>query len=163
MDEDHKFSQLVVIDLHVCMLVVDDDGQISKLLWWIKMYDMLTTKMNVRSIMIMMMRVINCVFYMVSIDLRCMQSVERMCVQVVRKQLSFVCYIQINKQNGFPKPCSKTNKDIFQISFYIYVQSNQILKIFPNIHVIFLQSQFLDMEIFPKSNARYVNIYFILD
>jgi hypothetical protein len=65
MDEDHKFSKLVVINLHVCILVVDDDGKISKLLWWIKMYDMLTIKMNVRSIMIMIMRVINCVFYMV--------------------------------------------------------------------------------------------------
>ena len=52
MDEDHKFSKLVVMDLYICMLVVDDDGKISKLLWWIKKYDMLTTKMNVRSIMI---------------------------------------------------------------------------------------------------------------
>ena len=53
MDEDHKFSKLVVVDLYICMLVVDDDGKISKLLWWIKKYDMLTTKMNVISIMIM--------------------------------------------------------------------------------------------------------------
>ena len=65
MDEDHKFSKLVVMDLYICMLVVDDDVKISKLLWWIKMYDMLTTKMNGRSIMIMMIKVINCVFYMV--------------------------------------------------------------------------------------------------
>ena len=65
MNKDHKFYNLVVMDLHICMLVVDDDGKISKLLWWIKMYDMLTTKMNVRSIMIMIMRVIDFVFYMV--------------------------------------------------------------------------------------------------
>ena len=140
MDEDHKFSKLVVIDLHVCMLVVDDDGQISKLLWQIKMYDMLTTKMNVRSIMIMMMRVINCVFYMVSIDLRCMQSVERMCVEVVKKQLGMACYLQENKQNGFPKPCSKTIKDIIQISFYIYPRSYKIflnlLKSIYNINIL---------------------------
>ena len=65
MDEDHKLSKLVVMNLHVYILVVDNDGKISKLLWWIKMYDMLTTKINVRSIMIMIMRVIKCVFYMV--------------------------------------------------------------------------------------------------
>jgi hypothetical protein len=65
MNEYHKFSKLFVMNLHVCILVVDDDGKISKLLWWIKMYDMLTTKMNVNNIMIMIMRVIDCVFYMV--------------------------------------------------------------------------------------------------
>ena len=142
MDEDHKFSKLVVMNLHVCILVVDDDGKISKLLWWIKMYDMLTTKMNVRSIMIMIMRVINCVFYMVfywsKIYAKCRENVcfssfSSSCLKnheltIYRKQvkrffqtmfqnhvLNILLYLSLVTSRS-----SNVNYNIYDISYKIY-------------------------------------------
>ena len=44
MNQDDKFPKLVVIDLHVCMLVVDEDARSLSLLLEDHFGSMLTTK-----------------------------------------------------------------------------------------------------------------------